>query len=499
MNRSWKSDASSQVEDNTEQDMTSRFACDDSVHSEDVVDESEIYEEIDCTQDDGEVSDVSHAAELSDDPDSFLAAKCALSDSDEDREATNYEQYEWLAAQSRQSTAMTSTDESTHGYHRRRKESRTRHMISSPSAPSLHSPSLETSTSSMDAMDGYALVGRSLKSGASTPKVESRQGQMSKQGHRLTKNASAKQLIHRGGTSGDSSAHSASAFRRHNFQVAGDSIDLRASGAATAGVSSRKMKEESGTLPLEDISQLAREYGMHESDEDNNSDLSLFTAPTLNPTPVALEEHTSTISKLRLVTRRKLLLSASLDGTVRVWSSESGSSSKAVLECHSFTKVSGTNSAKRTLAKTGDSTPRAVRVSSMWTDDACDAVWGGCSDGGVRVWGGADGKPMRLMKGHEDTITCIEGAESVASAMTAPHMTATGSVDKTVRVWDLRAKRPQVCTFRGHGDSILSLKWVEGGRTVVSASKDRTVKIWDTRTGRYIYFLKLVLYDLILF
>ena len=488
-NRSWKSDASGmeQVEDHTEQDMTSLFTRSNSAESED-----EIYEELDTTLDEVEVSEGSHVAELSDDPDVMArtGSKTVRTDSDDD-DSPQYGRGDWLASRDQSHLRVgvggcESPLSSTHSS-RNRKQRLSRTMMSSPSMPSMSTAGLEVSTGSGTAMDGYALVGHSINAtGAITPKRDSRPSQMSKQGNTVSKSGSARQLLHRGGGSGATSAQSVSAFRRHHLEVSGDSIDLRGSAPIpTTTTKPRKVADDDGsTASVGDMSMPTAAYGSHESDDDNNSDNSLFKAPSLTSEPATLEEHTAAVSKLRLVIRRKLLISSSMDGTVRIWSSECDTSSRAVLECNHFSRVSGSSSASRTSAKTGESTPRTVRVSAMWTDDACDAVWGGCSDGGVRVWNGGDGKPMRLMKGHEEGVTCMEGAESVASAMAVPHMTATGSLDKTVRVWDLRSKRPQVCTFRGHGDSVLSLKWVEGGRTVVSASKDRSVKIWDTRTGR---------------
>jgi hypothetical protein len=503
LNLSWKSDVSSQggqVEDNTqeqEQDMSSLFApSDSSVHSDDVIDETEIYEDIDTTHvfdDDEEVSDVSHADELSDDSEAFMPSKTVTSmlsdeeDSDGDVEHLEHDPNEWMAARSRRASVLAGSGGSPQslktaistpaGRGGTSKQRVSRGMLSSPSMPNMmHSASAAD-------MHGYALVGTSLhSSGASTPKLDSRQGQMSKQGARLPKNQSAKHLLNRGGAT---PVQSASAFRRPNFEVAGDSIDLRASGASTAQFSSRTLRDNNSASAAGGDGSILNtsEFDSRESDEENHS---LFRAPKLNPTPDLLDEHAGAVSRMRVVTRRKLLLSASVDGTVRIWNSEGGTASRAVLDCTSFTRVSGSNSAKRPSAKVGgESSPRPVRVTSMWTDDACDAVWGGCSDGGVRVWNGGDGKPMRLMKGHEDIVCCIEGAESITSAMADPHMTASGSADKTVRIWDLRAKRSLTCTFRGHGDAVLSLKWIEGGRAVVSGSKDRSVKIWDTRTGRY--------------
>ena len=90
---------------------------------------------------------------------------------------------------------------------------------------------------------------------------------------------------------------------------------------------------------------------------------------------------------------------------------------------------------------------------------------------------------VKLLKGHEDSITAIEGVSGVGGPQESC-LVATGSADKSVRIWDIRAKRPQIFIFKGHSDAVTAIRWGEGGRTVFSSSKDKTIRIWDTRAGR---------------
>jgi len=64
---------------------------------------------------------------------------------------------------------------------------------------------------------------------------------------------------------------------------------------------------------------------------------------------------------------------------------------------------------------------------------------------------------------------------------------ASGSVDKTVRVWTLDAtgKTLSDMELKGHTDSVDQLCWNPLSREMLgTASGDKTVKIWDTRTGK---------------
>ena len=79
----------------------------------------------------------------------------------------------------------------------------------------------------------------------------------------------------------------------------------------------------------------------------------------------------------------------------------------------------------------------------------------------------------------------ISASDSSSSGLQASSLVATGAKDQTIRVWDHRAKKSQSFLFRGHSDTILTLRWAESGRVLLSGSKDKTFRIWDTRAGPF--------------
>jgi hypothetical protein len=215
--------------------------------------------------------------------------------------------------------------------------------------------------------------------------------------------------------------------------------------------------------------------------------LPMPTFPFESPNPITLEEHSGIITKLRCPTNTSLLVSSSQDGTIRLWNGTgTDTSSKLIVDANNFS--AGAIKPNDAVAVVAPTSPGAIRVLTIWAEDHCSALWAACSDGGLRVWNGADGKPLRYVKAHEDTITAIEGCQDYninpVTGNSSSNLVGTGSADKSVRVWDMRAKRAQVFLFRGHSDGVVALRWGEAGRSVLSASKDKTVRIWDTRAGR---------------
>ena len=83
--------------------------------------------------------------------------------------------------------------------------------------------------------------------------------------------------------------------------------------------------------------------------------------------------------------------------------------------------------------------------------------------------------------------TCKGHTGRVTSVCWSPDGTrlATGSYDKTVRLWDARTGQ-HLLTYGSHRDAVTTLAWSPGNVHITSASNDGMVHLWDARTGGYL-------------
>ena len=83
---------------------------------------------------------------------------------------------------------------------------------------------------------------------------------------------------------------------------------------------------------------------------------------------------------------------------------------------------------------------------------------------------------LRLLgtcKGHKRGVWSVRFGK-------AERVLATGSGDKTVKMWSLD-DFSCVKTFEGHTDSVLRVDFINAGKQMVSAASDGLVKLWNVR------------------
>ncbi|MBL8793177.1 MAG: serine/threonine protein kinase [Planctomycetia bacterium] len=103
----------------------------------------------------------------------------------------------------------------------------------------------------------------------------------------------------------------------------------------------------------------------------------------------------------------------------------------------------------------------------------------GSADRTVRLWDLASGTERARLTGHEGTISAVAFVPVEGSTT---RLVSAGE-DGTIRIWDRESARP-VWVLRGHSGGVRCLAVSPDGQRLVSGGGDGVVKVWEATTGR---------------
>ncbi|MER7538337.1 trypsin-like peptidase domain-containing protein [Streptomyces sp. NPDC097704] len=100
----------------------------------------------------------------------------------------------------------------------------------------------------------------------------------------------------------------------------------------------------------------------------------------------------------------------------------------------------------------------------------------GSSDKTVRLWDVATGKTRAVLKGHTDTVTAVAASPDGSTF-------ATGSLDGTARLWDAGTGRLRT-TLPKQSDDVWAVAFSPDGSTLAVCDGDRKARLWELGTGK---------------
>jgi WD40 repeat protein/serine/threonine protein kinase len=191
------------------------------------------------------------------------------------------------------------------------------------------------------------------------------------------------------------------------------------------------------------------------------------------------------------------LLTASADGTARIWSVATHQP-LTVLKGHADWVVEATYNPRgdRVLTVGRDGTAKIWRdgveerlleghggalTSGAWSPDG-DWVATSSTDGTVRVWSVTSTAQPRVFRGHSAEVLRVAWSSDGARL-------ASASADKTLHIFRADGTG-DVRVLRGHDDEVRGVAWSPDGAWIASCSGDKTVRLWSATDGADLLVLR---------
>jgi WD40 repeat protein len=169
--------------------------------------------------------------------------------------------------------------------------------------------------------------------------------------------------------------------------------------------------------------------------------------------------HKGGVTSVAFHPQAKRLVTASMDGTVRQWDTETGQEVEPPFDSHSGSVTSAVYS------------PDGKCIASTGTDHT------------TRIWSAKDLESLAVLHGHAGFPANVVFAPSSRRLASQSHSWISKPGQRTVAVWDMDPQAP-LPKLRGHARSVRAVAVSSDGRWIASGSSDNSARLWDATTGQ---------------
>lgn len=164
-------------------------------------------------------------------------------------------------------------------------------------------------------------------------------------------------------------------------------------------------------------------------------------------------DHDDIVTSVRFSPDDKLIITGSVDSTIKIRSKETGEVIRIIRQPEGITYL--------------DVSPDGKYIVS------------GSYDALVRIWRLSDGNLVKQFAGHIGTVWTVAFSPD-------GKLVASSGDDKIIKVWNVESGK-QSAEFKGHDLIVWSVKFSPDGKKLGSASFDHSVKVWNLADGALVF------------
>ncbi|MBN1664821.1 MAG: ABC transporter permease subunit [Deltaproteobacteria bacterium] len=168
-----------------------------------------------------------------------------------------------------------------------------------------------------------------------------------------------------------------------------------------------------------------------------------------------LIEHSRPVTCVAFSPDGKLLASGSQDKNIILWDVE-------------------------TYAPVATLSGHALTVNSIAFSPDGNTIVSGSSDETIIEWDVATGTQIRSLIGHTGYVKGV--AYSPDGKLIVSSCEDNENIDNTAKVWDASTGR-LIRSLEGHTNAVMTAVFSTDGRTIATGSRDKTIKLWDVTSG----------------
>jgi len=213
---------------------------------------------------------------------------------------------------------------------------------------------------------------------------------------------------------------------------------------------------------------------------------------------MVFDKHRNIVTSVRFGPGDSLLVTSSVDSTIKIWTRASGEILKEIKQTSGIAYMDLSSDGNYVVTGSYDSTVRLWRIAdglllkefkghngTVWavafSSDGKKIASGG-NDGMVNIWEVETGKLLHKLQGHKRIVWSVKFNPDATKL-------ASSSFDFSMKLWNVNDGK-LVWDNKEHQETVVDIAFSHDGKLLASTSDDKTIKVWDVAEQKLIRTMK---------